>query len=458
MSLSRALTQMASGNRVQSLLARALSASERRVARQIFWMGAALAVQVVSGLATVALTARILGVEGVGILAAITAFTRLIYGFAALPGDVVITTFVTRAVAEGRPEEGASVFRFSLAASLGLALIAYGVIAVLAFTAGHLLNIGQDTKDIIFLFGVCGVLTAMNGTSLAVLRLADRMQVYLLLTVASTVTGAGLLMAVWLTGGGLTEVVLTHIAVAAVSGLGLFTSAALCAPLAGLGGFLRSATLKIPPHVIRFHAAVYWRGIVATLVDNMDVILLAQFTGTANVGLYRTARRIVDMARLPIALISNVAQPEYSRQWYSGQGTELRRTALRLTILSIALAAAGFSVLAVFREPIIRFFLGDAFSGAAPLLLIMLLGALPFAAAFRLLPRAVGRVWPPVLTGMAELVVFLVAMAWLAPEYGAAGAAWARTLSGLTAFLVIIPFAALVLRQSYRLCSPGEAE
>ncbi len=449
---------MAAGNRVKSLLARALPASERRVGRQSFWMGAALAVQVVSGLATVSLTARILGVEGLGILAVITAFTSLIYGFAAFPGDAVITAFVTRAVAEGRPEEGASVFRFSLVASLGLALLAYGVIAVLALTAGHLLNIGQDTRDIIFLFGVCGVLMSMNRTSLATLRLADRVQLNLLFTVANGATGAGLLLAVWLTGGGLTEVVLTQIAAAAVSGLGLFTSAVRCAPLAGLGGSLRLASFKIPPDVMRFHAAGYWREIVTTLVDNMDVILLAQFTGAADVGLYRAARRIVDMARRPVTLIPNGAQPEYSRQWYSGQGAALRRTVLRMTILSMTLAAIGFGLLAVFHQPVIRLFLGDAFSGAAPLLLIMLLGALPFAAAFTMLPSAVGRAWPPVLTGLAGLAVFLAAMAWLAPEYGAAGAAWARTLSALAAFLVIIPFAALVLRQSYRLRRPGAAQ
>ncbi len=51
---------------MQSLIARVLSASERRVARQSFWMGASLAVEVLTGLAMVALTTRILGVEGLG--------------------------------------------------------------------------------------------------------------------------------------------------------------------------------------------------------------------------------------------------------------------------------------------------------------------------------------------------------------------------------------------------------
>ena len=444
-----------------SLIARALSASERRVARQSFWMYAALAVEVLTGLATVSLTARILGVEGLGVLAVIAAVAGLIYGFAAMPGGSVVTTFVTRAVAEGRPAEAASIFRFALAASLGLALIAYAVIAVLAFTAGYLLNVGQEVRDVLLLYGAAGVLTALNSESLAALRLADRVQLHLLVTVASRVVRAGLLAGVWWAGGGLTEVVLTHIAASAMNGLGMFASAALSAPLAGLAGFLRSASLKVPLDVMRFQAATFWGASIDALVDNMDAILLAQFAGAADVGLYRAARQIVDMARRPIGLIPNMARLEYSRQWYSGQGAELRRSAFRITVWSMTLFIVGFGLLAVFREPMIRLLLGGEFSGAAPLLLILILGALPVAAAFRMLPAAAGRVWPPLVTGTAALAVFLPAMLFLAPEYGATGAAWARTMFALTGLLLVTPFAFAVLRQSYRLRQvegQGEAE
>ncbi len=452
---------MASKNRVKSLIARAVPTSERRVARQTFWMGAALVVELLSGLATLSLSARILGVEGLGILAIIAAFCGLVYGFAAMPSGDVVTTFATRAVIEGRLEEGARVFRFALAASLGLALIAYLVIAVLTLTAAGLLKIDQEHKNLMLLYGTIGVLTATHRESLAVLRMADRVQLYLLVTVASRLVGVGLLAVVWLMEGGLTEVVLAYVAAAAVNGLGIFAAAAVSAPLAGLTGLLRSALLKIPPDVVRFYTAAFWGLKIATLVDNIDVILLARFTGAADVGLYRTARRIVDMARSPIGLMPNVVKPEYSRQWYSGQGAELRRTALSMTILATALAVAGFGLLAVFREPIIRFFLGDAFLGAAPLLLILLLGALSSAAAFRMLPLATGRIWPSLLSSIAVLVVFFAAMTWLVPEYGATGAAWARTLSALVGLLVITPFAISILRQSYRLRRPkhqGEAE
>ncbi len=410
-------------------------------------MNATLVVQVLGGLTTMSLSAPILGAEGLGVLAAVAG---LLYGLGA--SEDTVTTFVTRGVVEGKPEEAASIFRFTLAVALGWALIAYAVIAVLAFTAAGLLRIDQDHRDVMLLYGVAGILTAMNGEALAALRLADRVQLGLAVTVASTGVRVGLLTAIWLAGGGIIEVVLVYVTAAAVRGLGMFAAAVVSAPLAGLVGFLRSAPLKVPPEVVRFRAGGGGCGSsLSALTDNTDVILLGQFAGAADVGLYRAARTIVDTARRPIGLVSNAVKPEYSRQWYSGRGASLRRTALRVTVWSVAVAVAGFGLLAVFREPIIRLSLGDAFSGAAPLLLILILGALPVAAAFRMLPAATGHVWPSLLSRTAGLAVFLAAMLWLGPEYGAEGAAWARAMLFLVAFLVITPFAISILRQSYRL-------
>ncbi len=445
---------MVSISRVKSLIARALSASEQRVVRQSFWLYAALATEMLGGLATVSLTARILGVEGLGHLAVIVALSGLVYGFAAMPGGNVITTFVTRAVAAGRSGEAAQVFRFALAASMGLALIAYVVIAVLVFTASGLLEIESAHKNAILLYSVGGLFTSIVGESQAALRLADRMQFYLLVTAATRGAGVGLLAVVWLAGGGLTEVVLTNIATAAMRGLGMLAAVVVAAPLAGLAGFLRSASLKVPPDVTRYYTGAFWELKLITLVDNIDIILLARFTGAADVGLYRGARQIVEMTRRSIGLIPNMAQPEYSQQWYAGQGTELRRSVFRFTALSMTLAAGGLGLLTVFREPIIRLCLGGEFSGAAPLLLILVLGALPVAAAFRMLPSATGRAWPPLLSRIAGLAVFLAAMAWLVSEYGATGVAWARTMFSLVSFLVIVPFSVSILRQSDQLRGP----
>lgn len=431
----------------------ALSASERRVARQTLWTSTMLAVQVLGGVATVALSARILGAEGFGVLAVVAAVSGLVYGLAAMRGRGAdtVTTFVTRCRADGRSAEAKRILRFALAVSLTLACIAYAAIAVLASAAAGLLEIGPEHRSVLLLYGVTGLLTAVNGESQAVLRLADRMLLGVAVAIAGVLLRFGLLVAVWLTGGGIVEVVLVQVAAAAVNGLGTFAAAVVSAPRAGLAGFLRSASLEVPPEVVRYHAGGFLGSGMIALRDNLDVILLAQFASTAEVGLYSAARRVAGIAGTPIASLRTGVLPEYSRLWYSGRGPELRRVVLRVTLLSVTLATAGFGLLALLREPVIRFFLGSGFSGAAPLLPVLLLGVfLTVAPAFRILPMATGRVWSPLLSQTAGLVVFLAAVTWLAPAYGAAGAAWARTTSVLASFLVITPFALSILRQGGR--------
>ena len=419
--------------------------------RQALWIYAIRAVQILGGLATLPLSVRILGLEGFGVLTVIIAVARLIYGLVPTSGGETITMFVMRSVAEGR-SEAVCIFRFVLTASLALSLVAYAVLAVLTFVAGGLLEIDPEHRHLMLLYGMVGLLTAVNRESQAVLRLADRLQLGLGIAVAVTLGRIGLLTAVWLTGGGIMEVVVVYVAVSAVNGLGLFAAATASAPLASLAGFWRSTSLKVPPEVVRFYAGRYWEaGINTVLINNLDILLLARFADSADVGLYGAAQRLVNMVRETIMPIRTGATVEYSRLWYSGRGAELRRVVLSTTVLASALFAAGFGLLALFREPIIRLFLGDEFAGAAPLLLISILGTFPSALAFISLPAALGRVGPLILSATVRLVVFLVTMLWMVPEYGAEGMAWARTISGLVGFLIIASFAISILRQSFRL-------
>lgn len=438
-------------NRAKSLIAWMLPASERRVVRQALWIYAIRAVQILGGLATLPLSVRILGLEGFSVLTVIIAVARLIYGLVPTSGGETITTFVMRSVAEGR-SEAVSIFRFTLIASLGLSLVAYAVLAVLTFTAGSLLEIDPEYRHLMLLYGMVGLLTAVNRESQAVLRLADRLQLGLGINVAVTLGRIGLLAAVWLTAGGIMEIVLAYVAVSAVNGLGMFAVATASAPRAGLAGFWRSMSIKVPPEVMRFYAGRYWEaGINTVLINNLDILLLARFADSADVGLYGAARRLVNIARETIAPIRAGATVEYSRLWYSGRGAELRRVVFSTTVLASALFAAGFGLLALFREPIIRLFLGDEFAGAAPLLLIAILGTFPSALAFISLPAALGRVGPIILSATVRLAVFLATLLWMVPEYGAEGMAWARTISGLIGFLIIASFASSILRQSFRL-------
>ena len=416
-------------------------------------MGAITAVHILGGLVQLTLSARILGPEGFGVLAAVIAVTALIHGLLAVPGGEAVTTFVTRAVAADRPQEASRILRFTMAASLGLSLVAYAVVAVLALMASSLLGIEDAHRDLALIYGVVGILLATRTESLAVLRLSDRVSLGLAITLAGVLTRVALFGAVWLKGGGLLEVVLAHIAGVVVSGAGMLVAAAVSAPRAGITGFLSSLSLKVPPDVVRFQTGVFGRSTFSALAYNVDTLLVAQFAGSADVGLYRAARQITETAHYPFQPLKDGVQLQYSRQWYSGLGGALRRTSLLFGLVSFASAAALFGLLAIFHQPIARLFLGEEFSGAAPLLLVMIFGAFAVnsISALAVLPTAVGRVWPSLAGEMGGLAVFVAVLVWLVPLRGAEGAAWANTTYYGVIALILIPSIISTLRQSRRL-------
>ena len=282
------------------------------------------------------------------------------------------------------------------------------------------------------------------------MRLSDRVHLALAVTLVTTLTSLGLIVLAWRTGGGLPEVVVAYVAAGAVSGVGMFAVAAASTHKAGVERFLNSLSLRAPPDVVRFQFGTFARTKMGTLEQNLDSVLMAQFAAASDIGIYRAARRIVDMARRPFQLIRFGLQPEYSRQWYSGQGAELRRSLRLFTMISLSLTAVGLALLAILHKPIIRLVLGDDFAEASSPLLILIPGAfVAGTAAYGVLPVATGRNWPILVSALGALTASTLTLVWLVPQYGAEGAAWARTIYSLVWALTLTPFVISILRQSY---------
>ena len=442
-----------SKNRVKSLIDRFLPQSDRRAARQTLWLGAMRAVQMLASVVQVALSARILGPEGFGVLAVIIAAAGLTYRLLSVPGNEVITTYVTRDLAEGRTGDATGTLRFTYALSQTLALIAYAALAGATLALSGLFGIVEEYRSEVLLYGVAGILMATNGGALAVLRLADRLHLGLGVAAAGALTRVAVLGVVWTTDAGLLAVLLAYVAGDAVTGAGMFIAAAMSERRAGLPGFLQSLPVRVPGRdVIAFQMASFGRTSVGAVTSHIDVILLANLVSAAQLGLYRAAIQIIDATKHPFHTIAMAVQAEYSRQWYGGDGEGIRRIARRFTALSLALAVSGYGLLAIFHGAIIRVLLGSSFEEAARPLLFLLPGALAFAsvAPLHVLPAATGRATPHLVSSAAALVVQVIIIVALARAHGAEGAAWANTIYFLVFAAAITPFAVATLRQSCR--------
>ncbi len=415
-----------------------------------------MAVQILASIVQVALSARILGPEGFGVLAVIIAATGLLFTLLALPGNEVITTYVSRYLAEGRMDEATGTLRFAFAVSQTLALVSYIVLVGATLAVSGLLGVAEDYTAEVILFGVVGLLIATFRESMAVLRLADQVHLGFVAAAAGAMARIGILAAAWQTGGGLFMVVLAYVGGNAVTGIWIFIAAAASERKAGLPGFLRSLSIRVPGRdVIAFQAGSFWRSSVEGVILHIDVLLIANMVSVAQVGLYRAAYQIVNATKNPFHAVSAGVQAEYSKQWYGGDGAAVRRISRNFTLLSLLVAVAGYALLAIAHEPIIRLLLGPGFEGASRPLLFLLPGALAFAgvAALYVLPAATGRILPHLASSSAALAAMVVALVALAPRYGAEGAAWANSIGWIVFAAVMVPFAVAVLRRTRHLSS-----
>lgn len=439
-------------HRVKFLVDRLTSISERRAARQTVWIGAMVSVQILSGIASVALSARTLGPEGYGVFALFMTITLLVHGLLYLPGDETITTYATRSLAQGRTEEACATLRFALCGALATAWLAYGTIVGLTLSIGPLFGVEHKYITAMLVCATVGVLRMGHLESLAILRLADRIPLAVAAMVVGHLVQVGVLVAAWHTGGGLLMVSVAYAASAGVYGVGMFIGAVVAARGKGLPLFVRPFSFRVPQDVVRFQIPLFAKSSLKAIYLNLDVILIAQLVSAPQLGLYRGARQIVDVCLRPIVPISLGAQAEYSRLWYASEGTALRRMSGRFTGFSLALAVSGYGLLALFCAPIVHLLLGTDFAAAAELLPIMIIGAVVFAGtvALHVIPAAAGMARPAMLAELAALMAQITALALLTPHHGAAGAAWAYTLYSMVFAAIIVPFAISTVRRASR--------
>ena len=428
------------------------STSAGRVARQTLWMGTITVAQFLSGVALLALSARILGPEGFGVLAIFMSTATIFYAFLTVSGHEAITAFVTRSVTAGQYATAAATLRMAFATVQGLALLAYALLAAFALAASELVGIAKTHVAAMLVCGLAGLLMATHRESLAALRLANQLPLGLTAVVAGGLVRTAALLAVWRAGGGLMMVSLAIVAGAAVTGAWLFAAAAASAGRDRLPRFLTGWSVRVPRDVVRFQLLSFCQTKVGALYGHLDVILLGALVGPVQAGIYRAARRLVDVTTTPMEPLSLSVQAEYSRRWYAFDGIAFRRLSRRFTMLAIALAVATYGLLIVLYRPVIRIALGSEFEDAARPLLIMVPGAfaLVSVAALRVLPASTGRALPSLIWTSAALAAQLTVLLILVPTHGAAGAAWAYTVYQLVLAAVVVVFAVATRRHSRR--------
>lgn len=162
----------------------------------------------------------------------------------------------------------------------------------------------------------------------------------------------------------------------------------------------------------------------------MDLLMLGALATNTDVGVYKIAAGLAAFGTLPSNAVASMFNPFIAELVYVGETVQLDALLKTVTRWLIVVASPVYLTLLVLPDIILGVY--DAAYAAALIPLMVLVGgqAIQTACAptMRLIPMS-GHAMLNLVNGVAALVLNLVLNAWLIPELGAVGAAWATGIT-----------------------------
>ncbi|MCU0624973.1 MAG: oligosaccharide flippase family protein [Gemmatimonadaceae bacterium] len=397
-----------------------------------------------TGIAALALTARLLGPTGRGVVAGGTAWATLVAGLAHLSVAQVVVREAARE--PGGPwlrAHFANVLLVGAVASLlgwcGVAIVhgatggaAFGDLPLLALVVGQLLV----PFLVLETFATTMLPAAGALASLNVAQLVNR-----------------------------TLAIVCLVALVAWARFG--TIGALVATLAGqvvAGAIVVRRLRRAGGHASRVHPAslrtllvggaqLHLNAVGSVLLANADVLVVQQAQGAQATGLYQLA---VQAAALPL-VVSQAAQVVfYGRVGTLGPDAAWRATR-RAMVAVVALVAVGALTAGVLAPWLVQLLAGDRFADTVPLLRLLLLGTVAQSFSMLMAPQWIGRGLFAAASGitLGLGVATYAALQLVVPAHGARGAAATVAVAHGVTLLVNVAFAVWITRRQRAAALPG---
>ena len=393
-----------------------------------------LAVEKGAQLVLLLVAAPILGVVAFGRLSYALSLTALL----AFGTDLGLTLWTTRALAR-EPALSARVlgtaFRLRLYA-MGPYFIALGVVA---------LDMGPgESRTALLAIGVASLARAFLDHARAVFRARERIgdegKVNAISTTLATVCGLG---ALWISGRGLPAVALGMMVGTLIgAGYGFVVLGR------GYGRWAGGFDRALAGPMLRQSLAFWLAGLFSLAYSRGDVVTLHALAGDAEVGAYRAAGQLFDVAKNVPLVVLTAMFPQLARDFRLSP-ERLRRTEVRLSLALLGSGILAGAALAGLSGLVARRIFGPEFSHTVVALRVLSL-ALPLAyvngglTSF-LVARDRGSLHS-VFAGLM-VAVNVAANLVLSARWGASGAAWSMVITEATLSLCCL-FALRALRRA----------
>ena len=383
------------------------------------------AVNAVLSLAYTAITARALGVKGLGVLVMIHAFAQLLGDVVKFQSWQTVLQYGAEPLAQRRLGDLQRVVRFTLMLDLisGVVGIAIGVVGALAF--GSKLGWGPEQGPIAAVYAL-SVMFITAAAPLGILRLLDRFDV--LAGQAAVISlvrliGCGLgymlhadlvfFLAVWALGTIAGFVMLAYAAWRELDRQGL------------LQGFRWLGPTRIEtPGVWRFAWATNFNATLGVAFTHLVTLMVGGLLGPADAALWRIGRQVADAIAKPVRLLIPALYPELVRLRAERREKTMWRLTGRITLAASGVGLVLLAVSSFAGAPLLRLVMGTGFAAAAGVMTWQVAAAVVNLISLPLEPMVIslGQAGATVRVRVVVAVAYAAALPFLVRHYGVAAA------------------------------------
>lgn len=368
------------------------------------------------------LAVRLIGITDLGLVTTVIAFASNINRLLTFRMSEVVVQRFGAALVQDRKLEAAAAVKSAMLAEAGTSIAAYLVLLVLTPWAAATFAKDSQTAPLFVFYGLILLTNIIAESSTGVLQVLRRFDWIARINILQSIITAGMVLAAFLLGRGIFEIILAYVIGKSINGLGLAILA-----LHELHKTLGADWWKTPLHNLPDRRGMFSFIINTNLTGTVNLftrdnipLYLAALLSTTEVGYFRVAQALINLILLPLDPLiwptyTEITQTISQKAW-SATRQLLRRVSL-ITASVVLAVGGGLALTGWFLLP---FLYGSAAAPAYPVLLILLVGY-GFASIFqwnRPLLLALGKPFYPVLVSLLVGVVELALIFWLVPHLG----------------------------------------
>ena len=408
-----------------------------RLSRNLSWtFGSQLFISI-AAVVTLFITARALGPAGLGILALVESFVRIVDLILRLEPWQAVIRYAIQAQHRGDTAAFLRLIKLSVLIDAAGGVLAGVVCMILAPFVAPLIGLPEGVGEEYIWVMALGLFFSFRPTAIAVLRIFDRFDRLAWVDMISALVRLLLTAVAWLAGLGIWAFLVILLVQSLLDGLLAFAVALHELRKRGHHGALTAqglAALRENPGFLRFLWNSNFNVILRQSANRFDVLVLGAMMSPAAVGVYQLGKRVMNRLTKLAGPLRQTIYPELARLWDKGKIHQFNRLVLifSASILLLQLVIAVPFMLNM--ERVIAVLFGPAFAGAGPVMNILLISAIIFASGVALNPALLAMGKDRMLVRVTMLSTLLFALSFLpfVHFWGVEGAAASNLIFNLT--------------------------